>query len=394
MTPQPVQPEQSDGAPRRRLARCCLALALALAGLLWSPLGCGSAEERYRVLSFFFDGVPVPPSLLKDMPELADRGRDPFDDSQTTKTDEEKPKPVFYHEPYINRSCFGCHDSKQGFKVAKEGAASCQSCHESHFDLRAGDWGHGPAIIGQCRLCHQPHKSENPGLLTATQPDLCMTCHTPELLEQPFHASAKAGVDKCSRCHDPHLSGNRKLLADSRTYVNRKFGEFKPQSVHKPFLDRQCAECHVVEQNNRVRDDIDAVCGKCHESVVAQAQAPDSGVHEAVAKGKCISCHAPHQSPLKHLVRPSAEKMCVDCHEPQKLAEKNHPAAVVRADCLICHMGHQSKQPKLLRPWDVQPPSQPTEPRQPQQPDDLKSEPLNRIAARFPDEGDLAQEPP
>lgn len=355
--PTPADAPASRQLARARAVRRLAGVGLVLVGLLMVGLGCQTPEDRYRVLSFFFDGVPVPPGMLGDMPELAEGGPEAQRRAQANGAAPGAARPAFfYHEPYVDRSCFGCHDRDAGFKVPERGGDVCRSCHASHFEYEPGDWGHGPAALGECRLCHQPHKSEHRALLTAEHTSLCLSCHDASgLIDTPHHATAKAGVEQCGSCHDPHLAGNRKLLVDSRSYRNRRMAQRRPVSLHEPFVNRQCSQCHVVEELNRVRDDIDNACRSCHAPMIEAAAAATiardgrPGVHQALADGKCVSCHNPHQSPLPHLLRTTAEQMCVRCHTPADLQAGQHPASMVRGDCLICHQGHASDRPHLLR---------------------------------------------
>lgn len=339
-------------AVRRAVCGGLLAMVIVYAGF-----GCSTPEERYRVLSFFFDGVPVPESMLKDMPELAG-------DAAKRKAEEaaEKQAATYYHRPYIDRRCDGCHQRDHGFKPSTDPTETCKTCHPSYFQYEPSDWVHGPVALKECAMCHQPHKSEHPGLLTAEQTDVCLNCHQPELLSEDYHLTAREGQDRCGRCHDPHLAGNRMLLVDSRTYANRRVGAFEPVSRHKPFVDKQCGSCHVVEEQNRVKDDIDATCRSCHQQIIDAAALPGSGVHQAVADGKCIHCHNPHQSPRRNLLRVTAERMCISCHAIEDLEKANHPGSMVRVDCLICHKGHHSERPHLLRTFELDPPEDADEP--------------------------------
>jgi len=122
----------------------------------------------------------------------------------------------------------------------------------------------------------------------------------------------------------------------------------KPQSIHEPFKAKQCSECHVIEESNRIKDDINAACRSCHASLIESAP---PGTHEAVKSGACVICHDPHQSPALHLVRVEAERMCFKCHSVEQIQTERHPP-VARADCLICHAGHESDRPHLLRSLD------------------------------------------
>jgi predicted CXXCH cytochrome family protein len=316
--------------------------------------GC-SNPKRYHVLSFFFDGVPVPEGMSVTIPEWAkDPTQGPAGEGFPTTApgdnraaNGEAPKSFIFHKPYMDRNCTACHDMNLGFKPIKANAELCIKCHRSHIDVEADDWVHGPSGLGQCSLCHAAHKSESPGLLAVAQPELCLKCHDAAFIEKdPFHSAL---TDKtCSNCHDPHASGNRLLLADGRTYQWRE----KKQGVeikrgHPMWGKEDCAKCHYTEKSNAMRDNVDQVCLTCHDKI--QTADPGTKLHEAVAKGKCIVCHTPHSSRRPHLIRQTAEKICLQCHKLDEVRKPGHPN-VTRVDCLICHAGHSAPQPHLLRP--------------------------------------------
>jgi predicted CXXCH cytochrome family protein len=237
----------------------------------------------------------------------------------------------------------------------------CASCHQGYDKPQPGDWVHGPLAVAECNFCHVAHRSENLSLLKQPQPELCFYCHETELLDRPYHELAKSDEADCGDCHDPHMAGNRVLLADADTYRNRRLAAFKPQSIHQPYKEQKCAECHILTESNRVKDDIDQACRSCHQDLIDQQQ---NASHQAVRDGHCVSCHHPHQSPRPHLVRVTAEQMCYTCHTPQDVQTPQHPP-VTRADCLMCHQGHDSPRPHLLRPVPVPPDIEQKEPAQP-----------------------------
>jgi predicted CXXCH cytochrome family protein len=333
---------------------------LALSALL-SYLGC-APDTRYKVLSFFFDGVPSPNGeeqpkkvvgpwgvpLEPDNPLAAEYA------AAQARQPPPAPEPVSTHAPWKNRDCFACHEAESSLVTAKGGDSLCRKCHTEYLDPAPADWVHGPVALGQCSLCHEPHKSQYPALLKGPERDLCRRCHAEtSLAEMPVHRSA--GDKECSACHDPHMSGSRLLLVDSGTFRRRHVDRL-PAVEHAPWKDRKCTACHVPEQSNAVVADIDKVCLSCHAKV--RDEAKGGKLHQAVADGKCVACHAPHKSPLPGLVRTTAEKMCLSCHKIEEVRKPDHPP-VGRADCLLCHRGHTSDRDHLLKkdiPWPPAPP--------------------------------------
>lgn len=104
------------------------------------------------------------------------------------------------HEVSINDNCFSCHQEKRGPFL----------------------WEHPPSAE-DCSLCHRPHGSVHPRLLTARGPALCQQCHAaafhPSL---PYGAEGLAGGSadqnvlgkNCLNCHGQvhgsnHPSGAR-----------------------------------------------------------------------------------------------------------------------------------------------------------------------------------------
>lgn len=341
---------------RRRLAAAVrwlpsvalLALALGLGAAFM--LGCASAEQRYKVLSFFFDGVPPPQGYQGPVYDLLAKREQVLARAVQVQrpTETAEQKITWYHQPYVQRQCFDCHEREAGYGTPDDATAACRRCHDSYFEIEPYDWVHGPVASGECGLCHEPHQSEHQYLLTEGQPALCFECHDPGFVAtDPYHA-ALGPEPVCSDCHDPHAAGNRLLLADSRTYQRRMDIRRVERSEHAAWERSDCARCHQTEQGNRVVDDVDRVCLECHEPVIQQAQANLANVHEPITEGKCTACHTPHRSPRPALLLPTAERTCYGCHDPAAIRTPEHPN-VTRVDCVLCHRGHGGDNPHLLR---------------------------------------------
>ena len=322
-------------------------------------LSCSPATE-YRVLSFFFDGVPVPPGMedeagKKEMivgpdGQLMDpddpRVKDFLARDTVVPTEDDLPQEegLIFHKPYEKRQCMECHSPEAGFQVAIT-TDVCNTCHQPYYDLPANEWIHGPVALGKCSMCHEPHESRHDHLLTEAMPDLCFSCHdAPRVLSRPYHAEAVTGA--CTDCHDPHSAGNRSLLVDSNTYQRRKAGMRLQPSAHADWEKDTCATCHLAEQSNLTVPDVDSVCLSCHEDVPRSPG--ETPLHDPVVQGQCTSCHLAHDSPLKHLIKPEAEKNCAACHPVAELSKDNHPR-FHRGECLTCHTGHRSARDHLLK---------------------------------------------
>lgn len=341
----------------------CMPVVMGLLGLLALAFaGCQDEIKRYETLSFFFDGVPVPEGYERpDEPEPligpwgvlidseSELGQQMLANKQAQPAlpDLAEPEEVFfYHTPYKNRDCFGCHDQSQGYTPPATGAELCNKCHESYTQYEADDWVHGPVVIGQCGWCHEAHKSKQPTMTKDTQPSLCMTCHDQAFIEHDeFHVQLED--PNCTDCHDPHASGNRLLLADARTYQRRAKSMALLPSPHAGWSKDLCSNCHIPEQSNMLREDADATCLTCHD-LVNEAQTRGVELHEAVSEGKCTTCHTAHRSAMPKLIRTNAEQKCFACHKLEQVRTANHPD-VTRVDCLLCHSGHHSNRPSLLK---------------------------------------------
>jgi predicted CXXCH cytochrome family protein len=174
---------------------------VAIGVLLVASLALGgcTAQRKYRVLNFFFDGVPDPNAPVVDPRQYQlQRGT--------------AASPVFVHKPYAENNCGGCHLNTDNLLArAKVPADVCQKCHAAV--ATAFPVMHGPVAVGACQKCHSPHQSRNKHLLREASPKVCVQCHTPALLGSmpPEHMDPKAD---CLTCHNAHGGNHRGLLKE------------------------------------------------------------------------------------------------------------------------------------------------------------------------------------
>lgn len=123
-------------------------------------------------------------------------------------------------------------------------------------------------------------------------------------------------------------------LRDSPTY-----------SVHPPFAEEKCGDCHVSRFAIEAMDA--SVCLKCHPG--AAKEYPH--MHGPVAATACLWCHAPHESAYSHLFKGEARRVCTECHDSSLLSTDRVPAHADPArDCLGCHGGHGGMDRFFLKP--------------------------------------------
>ncbi len=176
------------------------AARMAACVLLFAALGMyGCAPQtRYKVLSFFFDGVPNPEMIA----QKANAGKHENDEMSSMKA-------VTYrmHGPYASRNCSGCHTPGSNVLVLPRDKL-CFRCHELDLSKK---YVHGPVAAGGCLMCHDPHGSAYPYFLIADPATFCLRCHNKKDIAKN---EAHKGIDgeQCTTCHDAHASNKEFLL--------------------------------------------------------------------------------------------------------------------------------------------------------------------------------------
>jgi DmsE family decaheme c-type cytochrome len=303
------------------------------------------------------------------------------------------------HRPAAEGHCTGCHDphaSATKFNLTKPANELCASCHQKVAGPAAkAKFKHRPLEQGGCTSCHDPHGSAaGPDLLKKAVPALCVGCHkTDKPIFAKQHLGYNVSKSGCTSCHDPHGSSRRGILYDQvhspvakgmcsqchpapglpnqfetkqvglglcRGCHNQKVNEILDQRrVHSPVIEGQgCLSCHsphASKGKGLLRGDAVAVCGSCHADSVKRG-ALSLAKHAPVVDGSCSACHDPHSGsgPLM-LTNQNVVEMCGRCHD--WLQHSSHPMGEKVKDprnrnltvqCLSCHRGHGTEYKKLL----------------------------------------------
>jgi predicted CXXCH cytochrome family protein len=180
-------------------------------------VGC-NRETRYKILTFFFEGVPP---LDSDSQAVETKTTTAVDKSPQSAVAKEKPisrilkqKRSSRHDPVGD--CSKCHIGAMGSGQRQLLKPLPDLCYSCHTDYHAGDgYLHGPIMVGECVFCHDPHRSKYVHLQKAPQPKLCYQCHLHEnMVTIANHTEMQETI--CTDCHDPHVSSMRKLLKSSK----------------------------------------------------------------------------------------------------------------------------------------------------------------------------------
>ena len=233
-----------------------------------------------------------------------------------------KEKKKVVHPPDCLFACHKPHGADGRFLLDndKDLTPLCEGCHK--ITLSKQKYMHGPAAVGSCAECHDPHQSSEDALLKGPVRSLCLKCHqdfAKSLESAPFvHLPVKE--DSCTSCHDPHGSQEVMFLKNNMTDL--------------------CLDCHEDMQKKTV-----------------ELKAP----HKTVKEGKgCGNCHSPHYAKAKGLFAVEEKDLCISCHNTDKLGtlknikkdidgKKHVHGPISKGDCKACHDPHGSDFFRMLK---------------------------------------------
>jgi predicted CXXCH cytochrome family protein len=232
------------------------------------------------------------------------------------------------HEP-AEDDCLDCHDPHGGKVEAmlidvkgEDLSRLCFTCHES--DIVSQESKHGPAALGACNMCHDPHVSNNGSLLLARGSDLCAGCHEElaKIMEEAEYLHDPA-EDDCTDCHDPHSGPTDKMLPAQKR----------------------------------------ALCNECHDDIVQTAEQSAVSHSPTTTKQECLGCHDPHAANNAPMLKKPQRDLCLSCHDRAvkagadtlldmaKWLDKHEVwhKPVTEDDCSACHRPHGGKNFRLLK---------------------------------------------
>ena len=226
--------------------------------------------------------------------------------------------------------CGACHDPhgiREGGMLRTGASSICLECHK---DVGRGATRH-TALEEGCHACHRPHDDDN----RRRSRESCAGCH--DLVGNrelgSLHGNLNLSADACGACHPPHASALPHLVRGT---------------LHQPLAQGNCSACHGGgEDRSTVVAEPTQRCRMCHDFEKAM-RAGGARLHQPLLDGKCITCHDPHMSAYPAFLRDPVDVVCRKCHDTPKLVagQTLHGAA---ADCTGCHLPHGGEEAAHLR---------------------------------------------
>ncbi len=198
--------------------------------------GC-DPEEKHRILTTFFDGVPPLYDINPTDPN--------FIDSSGSKTS------LFWYTHKPREDCAICHGEEKErtfsseITLTAEPPELCFGCHEELRNIEKR-YVHGPVAVGECLVCHDPHRTQNKHILKRPVPEICYVCHE----EEWTNTIADHELEKykqCLDCHSGHDSDQRYLLKET---WNKKDTSLETENTTSEEIDITLAEQELIEVVN------------------------------------------------------------------------------------------------------------------------------------------------
>lgn len=258
-------------------------------------------------------------------------------------------------------------DDKTGFI----GALTCKDCHEAQYNSYAKSIHFkqsikGPQSQDACETCHgagAKHVEKGGGrdvdiFAFDKKKDAkeksarCLACHqrTPgmDLWDMGVHNRNDVS---CDSCHDLHASGMQKPKEPDVCFgCHRNVRIEANKRSHHPILEGKvrCSSCHAphgsLSKGLVKADDPQQLCYKCH----ADKRGPAVWEHPPVEEN-CQSCHNVHGSNHARLLNERIPQLCQNCHDWSRhpgTPYDNAALATSRSECLRCHPAiHGSNSP-------------------------------------------------
>lgn len=171
---------------------------------LTAATGC-SVKKNYKLLNFFFDGVPTAKEIeARKHQDEAGKQEGAVRKKNRAAPGETWVKIQSRHPDFFKNICNNCHDRTSNNFLKADKKEICFTCHKQ--EKFEGPFVHGPVAVKQCLSCHFPHESQYKKLLRAKDADLCYLCHKQDQISPP--QSCDRGKE-CTSCHDAHVGDNR-----------------------------------------------------------------------------------------------------------------------------------------------------------------------------------------
>lgn len=115
--------------------------------------------------------------------------------------------------------------------------------------------------------------------------------------------------------------------------------------VHSPFREGMCDSCHDPHISNMralMKEEINPLCLSCHNGL--RDLIKKGRAHGAISKGVCTDCHNAHGGQNRHLLVTAEAELCWNCHQSLKdtVDESTAHLPFRKGQCSSCHNPHAS----------------------------------------------------
>lgn len=241
----------------------------------------------------------------------------------------------------------------------------CLRCHTELMPQFSMDWVHNPFTKEGCTTCHTPH-----GEIVRTAKSLGPVERWQRmrtLIEWlPLRVACEIGPTAVTRLETTGTVGTTyteeqvkgktsELVLPEDQLCWMCHGNLGPKRAmdfqHNPFIKGRCTSCHHPHaSNNRaiLKQSDEALCITCHPMGMELNRAQ---THPPVAQMACTVCHDPHASDWRGIIKKRQTELCFTCHPSvaplSTLAVQHKPFG--EDDCTGCHEPHGSDYTMLLR---------------------------------------------
>lgn len=126
---------------------------------------------------------------------------------------------------------------------------------------------------------------------------------------------------------------------------------FTGSQVHEPVAAGQCQTCHnphVSKHKGLLKEEAAKLCYGCHSELLTLAEEA-AVAHQPFADADCLACHAPHSSDRKGLIRTvDSGLVCFECHGELQNKNKFEHRPFADGNCQACHRPHAAERIQLL----------------------------------------------
>ena len=182
-------------------------------------------------------------------------------------------------------------DANMGFI----GAKTCQECHETQYESYS-------------KSLHSRKEIKGP-----ESQDACETCHGAGAKHVEKGGGRGVDIFTFNKNVDPKAKAAKCLACHGKTTGM----DFWDMGAHNR-NDVSCDSCHDLHAGGRQKSNEPEVCFGCHRDVRV---AVNKRSHHPIIEGKvkCSSCHSPHGSLSRHMVKADdSQQLCFTCHADKR----------------------------------------------------------------------------